>query len=275
MFNYNYKIFPLIKYIMNLTILFSLIILLTSCKENDTIISEEVGNGMISGIAKYLDNSVAAFARIELQSVSSGRSIYTYCDSVGKFSFSSLQEGAYNVIFRSTNYDISTSYSLVNLSKDQSVTKDIYIRYNMLDDFATRQINDNFFLIKFQPNGAKLGNNFSLVDHLSGYYRTNLSDSVTLSAQVFKVPDNLNWNDINLNPDSIPSEFEFLFEVNDEVTFNGTHEIQISGDNISKIFSNPPNGFAFIVKKDSLNVKLKIPCVDFNNNDFGLKIIYK
>jgi hypothetical protein len=147
---------------MNLALLFSLIILLNSCKENETIISEEVGNGMISGVAKYLDNSAAAFARIELQSVSSGRSISTYCDSLGKFSFNSLQEGTYNLIFRSTNYDINTSYSLVNLNKDQSVTKDIYIRYNMLDDFATRQINDNFFLIKFQPNGARLGNNLSL-----------------------------------------------------------------------------------------------------------------
>ncbi len=261
------------KIILVIPLIISLLFI--SCNENDSIVSQETGNSKISGVTKYLDGSVAPLARIELQSVTSGRSIFTYCDSLGRFSFSSLNEGSYNLIFRSTNYDLNTSYTPVNLKKDQSVTQDIYIKFNMLDEFVTKQVDTKFFLIKFLPDGAKLGNNYSLVDHLSGYYRGNLDDSVTLSALVYKIPDHLNWSDITLDPNSIPSEFEFLFELNDEISTNGTHEIRIEGENIAKIFSNPANGFAFVLKNDSLNLKLKIPCVDFNNNDFGLKIFYK
>lgn len=265
----------MLKVGIGLVVLLIIGFILISCNENNPVFTDETGNGLISGVAKYLDNSVAAFARIELQSVSSGRSVNTICDSLGRFSFSSLHEGTYDLIFRSTNYDINTTYTLVNLEKNQSIFQDVYIKYNMLDDFATRQVNDKFFLIKFQPEGAKLGGNFALVDHLSGYYRNTGTDTITLSANVFKVPDNFNWNDLNYTLDYIPTEFEFLFEVEDKTKQNGTHEILINGDNILKIFSNPPGGFAFVIKNDSVNSKLKIPCVDFNNNDFGLKIVYK
>ena len=55
---------------------------------------------------------------------------------------------------------------------------------------------------------------------------------------------------------------------------NGKHEIRFYGNDIASILSNPTNGFIF-VKKTIDDTKLKVPCVDFNNNDFGLKIRYK
>jgi hypothetical protein len=265
----------LIKIKFSIAFIIVISFIFCSCKKDDTPVTTEDGNGVISGAAKYLDNTIAPFARIELQSVASGRSIYSTCDSLGKFSFGSLHEGAYTLIFRSTNYDINTTYTSVNLDKNQSINQNVYIRYNMLDDFATSKINDGVFFIKFQPDGAKLDGNFSLVDHLSGYYRNNSNENVTLSATIYKIPAGIDWNDMNFMPDSIPSDFDYLFEVNDDSKPNGSHEIQITGDGISSIFSNPPNGFAFVIKKDSVEAKLKIPCVDFNNNDFGLKIFYK
>ncbi|MFZ2324274.1 MAG: carboxypeptidase-like regulatory domain-containing protein [Ignavibacteriaceae bacterium] len=257
------------------TLIIMVSVLFLSCKGEDIPLTTEDGNGSINGVAKFLDNSIASYAKIELQSKVSGRSIYCTCDRLGNFSFTSLYKGEYSLIFRSTNYDINTSNIYINLEQDELITKDIYIKYNMLDDFVEKQINDGVFFIKFQPDGAKLNGNYDLVDYLSGYYRNSSSDNITLNGKIYKIPQKLNWNDLYFTADSIPSNFEYLFEVTEEPLKNNNHEIRIYGDNIPVIFSNPSNGFAFVVKRDSIEAKLKIPCVDFNNNDFGLKIFYK
>ena len=62
--------------------------------------------------------------------------------------------------------------------------------------------------------------------------------------------------------------------MNEEPVVNGRHEIKISdSNNIQSMFSNPSNGFAFVLNDTTAN-EIKIPCVDFSNNDFGLKIFY-
>jgi len=252
------------------------VMFLISCSEDDSVITTQKGNSTITGLVKFLDNYPAAYARIEIKSNTSGRYIYDTCDVNGNFFFESLYKDNYTLIFRSTSYDINTSYVSVNVDEDQNVIQDVYIRFNMLDDFATKIVSDDVFLIRMHPDGAKIGTNYDLINNLSGYFRSGVTDSISLSASIYLVPDSLNWNDpgIDLTPTYIQSNFQFLFSVEEEPVFNGRHEIKISDTNfIQEIFSNPSNGFAFFLK-DSLANKIKIPCVDFNNNDFGLKIFY-
>ena len=252
-------------------------ILMISCSEDNSVFTTQQGNGTITGQLKFLDNTAAAFARIELRSNTSGRYVYDTCDVNGNFFFKGLYKDTYTLTFRSTSYDINTSYVSVIVDDDQNVIQDVDIRFNMLDDFATKLVNENVFLIRMDPDGAKIGDNYDLIDNLSGYYRSGVTDSVSLSANIYLVPETLNWNDpgIDLTAEYIQSNFEFLFSIDEQTVINGRHEIKITDTaNISNIFSNPPEGFAFVLK-DSLATQIKIPCVDFNNNDFGLKIFYK
>jgi len=255
-------------------ILFSLLII--SCSEDDSITPIQSGNSTITGQLKFLDETPAANARIELSSNTSGRYVYDTCDILGNFFFDSLYKDNYTLTFRSTSYDIYTSYVSVSVDEDQDIIQDVYIRYNMLDDFSTKIISDSVFFIKMQPDGAKIGNNYDLINNLSGYYRSGSSDSMSLSANIYLVPEGVNWNDpgIDLTPTYIQSNFQFLFSVNEEPVVNGRHEIKISdSNNIQSMFSNPSNGFAFVLNDTTAN-EIKIPCVDFSNNDFGLKIFY-
>jgi hypothetical protein len=252
------------------------LIFLISCSENDSITPTQSGNGSITGQLKFLDNTPAANARIELSSNTSGRYVYDTCDILGNFFFDSLYKDSYTLTFRSASYDIYTSYVPVTVDEDQNIVQDVYIRYNMLDDFVTKIISDSVFLIKMHPDGAKIGNNFDHISNLSGYYRSGGQDSISLSANVYLVPTNIDWNNpgTDLTTEYIQSNFQFLFSVNEELVVNGRHEIKISDtDNIQSMFSNPLNGFAFVLNDSSAN-EIKIPCVDFSNNDFGLKIFY-
>jgi len=251
-------------------------VLFISCLEEDVLLNTEKGTSSISGLLKFLDNTPAGSAVIELKSNASGKFIYDTCDVNGNFAFQFLYKGDYTLTFRSTNYDLNTTYAGVSLEDNQNIIKDVYIKYNMLDDFAARIISKDVFLIKMHPDGAKLGNNYDLVNNLSGYYRAGTSDSITLSADVYLVPANINWDNpgVDLTPMYINSNFQFLFSLDEEAVVNGRHEIKILDSNIQDMFSNPSNGFAF-VRRDSVANEIKIPCVDFNNNDFGLKIFYK
>ncbi len=252
-------------------------ILLTSCSDDDSITPTQNGNSSITGQLKFLDDSPAANARIELSSNTSGRYVYDTCDALGNFFFDSLYKDNYTLTFRSSSYEIYTSYVPVSVDEDQDIIQDVYIRYNMFDDFATKIISDSVFLIKMYPDGAKIGNNFDLISNLSGYYRSGGQDSISLSANVYLVPANIDWNNpgTDLTTQYIQSNFQFLFSVNEEPVVNGRHEIKISDtNNIQSMFSNPSNGFAFVLN-DSSASEIKIPCVDFSNNDFGLKIFYK
>lgn len=252
-------------------------VILISCSKEDAVTTTQSGNSTISGQAKFLDDSPASFAKIELKSNTSGRYIYDTCDVNGKFFFEFLYKDNYTLTFRSTSYDIYTSYVSVSVAEDQNIVQDVYIRYNMLDDFATRIVSDSVFLIKMNPDGAKVGNKLDQINNLSGYYRSSGADSISLSAKIYLVPASVDWNNSGayLTPEYIQANFDFLFSVNQESVVNGRHEIKISDANqIQNIFSNPSNGFAFVLN-DSSASKIKIPCVDFANNDFGLKIFYK
>lgn len=109
---------------------------------------------------------------------------------------------------------------------------------------------------------------------LKGYYRRDILYSITLSCEVYIIPAGLNWANpgVEINAEYIRNNFEYVTEA-DEEYINGTHTIKFTGAQIPGILSKPVNGFAF-VKKDNEDKELKIPCVDFNNNDFGLKIVY-
>jgi hypothetical protein len=252
-------------------------ILLISCSKDDAVTTSQSGNSTLSGQVKFLDDSPASFAKIELKSNTSGRYIYDTCDVNGNFFFEFLYKDNYTLTFRSTSYDIYTSYVSVSVADDQNIVQDVYIRYNMLDDFATKIVSDSVFLIKMNPDGAKVGNKLDLINNLSGYYRSNGEESISLGAKVYLIPASVDWNNpgADLTPEYIQSNFDFLFSINEEAVLNGRHEIKISDANqIQSIFSNPSNGFAFVLNDTSAN-KIKIPCVDFANNDFGLKIFYK
>lgn len=58
-----------------------------------------------------------------------------------------------------------------------------------------------------------------------------------------------------------------------ENTSNFNHSVELTGEKIEMILSNPSNGFVFIKSIHDESI-LKIPCVDFNNNDFGWVIEY-
>lgn len=250
------------------------ITLVGSCKRDNSV-SVIPANSSIKGTLKFIDNSPASFARVELKSNLSGRSILDTCDVDGKFLFSSITTGDYTIIFRSLSYDVNTSYVIVHVGENQDIIQDVLVRYNMLDDFSVKIISPEVFFIKFQPDGARIGNNYSAIKNLSGYYTANGIDSLTLSADVYFIPDNLDWTNpgVDLTVDYIKTNFQFLFSINEGQVTNKRHQINIYGSGIEDMFLNPAKGFAF-VKRDSLAKVLKIPCVDFSNNDFGLKIYY-
>lgn len=88
-------------------------------------------------------------------------------------------------------------------------------------------------------------------------------------------PDDLSWeaNDSLFTYEFIKQNYTFLTTI-DETNSNGRHEIRFYDEDIPKLLSNPLNGFLFI-KKNIDEKELMVPCVDFNNNDFGLLIYYK
>lgn len=266
----------MIKFILKLCVIIILIFIVSCSKDNNDIVSTG-GNSTVTGHLKFLNETPAANALVELKSNSSGRFVYDTCDAAGKFFFEALYKGEYTLTFRSTSYEVNTSYITITIEENQNLVQDVYIRYNMLDDFATLTVSDSVFFIKMQPDGAKIGNNFNLINNLSGFYRESNADLISLSSNVYLVPENISWNSAGteITPEFIRNNFQFLFSIDEEPAVNGRHEIRFTDSNIiQEIFSNPSNGFAFVLK-DSIANKIKIPCVDFNNNDFGLRIIYK
>jgi hypothetical protein len=260
--------------------IFFLVVVMTSvllifCSKDDSPLTTQVGNSSISGLVRFLDNSPASFAKVEIRGTNASRTFYDTCDINGNYSFTSLFKGDYTITFRSTSYDISTTSAALHLNENENLTQNLFVKYNMLDDFATKIISQDVFFIKMHPDGAKIGGNYSLIKNLSGYYNVSGIDSITLSADVYLVPANINWSNpgVDINSEYIRSNFQYLFSVDEDSVFNGRHEIDFFGNTIENIFSNPSNGFAF-VRSDTLSNEIKIPCVDFNNNDFGLRIFY-
>lgn len=255
---------------------FTLIIsvLLSSCKDDDTT-EPQARDAQITGIVMFLDGTLGISAQIELHNISTNARSYSTADENGIYTFDSLYQGSYKVKFRSTNQNINSFEKDINLSSSQQIEQNIYITYNMLDDLNVATNDSSMFFIKYQADGAKIGTNFDSIEYLIGTYFGDYYNQSVLSCDIYKNPDTLNWSDaiVNLTSEYVRDNFEFLVSV-DESFQNGRHELRFEGETIPIILSNPAGGFAFL-RRENVSRTLKIPCVDFNNNDFGLRIIYK
>ena len=264
MYNNRLKVLPLL--ILMLSLIFG-------CKD-DTVNEPPPANSAITGSVLFLDGTIGASAPIELQHSSNNSRITVNADENGIYEFSELTAGDYIVRFKSTSYNIHTYEREVTLTANENLEVDIYILYNMLDELKAVQKNRDLFLIKFQPDGAKIGDNHIYVDYFSGTYFGDYNNLYTLNCDVYKIPDTLDWfaPDSLFTPEYIRLNFEYITSA-EETLNNNIHEIRFYDDDKVKILSNPFNGFAFLKPSDD-DRELKIPCVDFNNNDFGLRISY-
>jgi len=260
----------LYKYILICTVL----IFQFGCKEK-AVTEPQLKNSSIIGTVLFLDGTKGVSANLELQNVSNNSRVYTTADTDGNYEFSNLIAGDYFIRFKSNSYNISGFEKELKLLENESFEQNIFILYNMLDELKAIEKSKDVILIKFQQDGAKIGTNYNKVDHLSGNYSKDISNLYKLASDIYICPDTLDWlkDDVYFTPDYIKQNYKFVTSV-DETLLNGKHEIRFYGNDIASILSNPTNGFIF-VKKTIDDTKLKVPCVDFNNNDFGLKIRYK
>ena len=255
----------------------SLSIFLAACKKNSSPTTPPVpSNGYIYGKAKFIDNSPASYANIQIKILGDPHSTGTICDENGNFSFPNLVAGNYIIWFASTRNDINTVKVSTILGESDTLEKDVTITYNILDDLNSIHINRDVFFMRFLPEQARIGNNYSVINYLNGYYRAGVNDSVSMSADIYQIPDSIKWDNPgdSLSATYIRNHFKYLTTVIEEPVRNTTHEIRFKDNNIKIILSNPSNGFAFVKKNDD-NSTLQIPCVDHQNNDFGLIINYK
>lgn len=249
-------------------------IFIISCS-NDTAVEPGMPEGVITGQVRFVDGSPGAFARVNLQNLSNNRIAVDTADQNGIFEFNNLSNGDYTLSFLSTSYDIHTFSIDLTVSNSDTLYQDLFIVYRMLDDEKARTINDSVVVIKYHRDGAGIGENFDVIANLKGYYGGDLFNNSTLSCEIYILPNDFNWTDtsFDLTGEYIRENYEYVMEVKDTLMF-GNHEIVFEGENIAKILSNPPNGFAFLRKGEPDRI-LRIPCVDRQNNDFGLVINYK
>lgn len=258
---------------MFLKIFFSLAlaVMIIGCDSDSTT---EVAQSSIHGSVSFLDGTPAANAEIRLIVIQSNQNKFTSTDENGNYSFEDLQDGTYEVSFISLSYEVNSYRSDPITLSGNNVEHDFNITYGILDELKSSVISDSVLLIQYQPDGAKIGNNYSAISSMQGFYRPAAGTNITLECDIYEMPENLNWNDADsLTPSYVKENFTYLMSVS-ETANNFYHTMEITGENIAKIFSNPVNGFVFIKKTFDEKV-LKIPCVDFNNNDFGLTIEYQ
>ncbi len=241
-----------------------------SCSEES---NTETTKSSIYGRVTFLDGSAATNAQIRLIVTQSNQNKFTNTDQTGNYKFDDLSEGSYEIGFTSLSYDIN-SYRSEGISlSGNNVEHNFNITYNMLDEVKVIIVSDSVFFIQFQPEGARIGNNIGAVNKLLGYYRPTTGTNITLECDVYEIPNDLVWEESTwLTPKYVRDNFVFSMSLTETVS-NFNHSIEISGENITRIISNPSNGFVFI-KRIADNKILKVPCVDFKNNDFGLKIEY-
>lgn len=265
MFKYSYLCFFLI-----------LSLVFISCKEDDPVAPViEQGTAQVTGQVKFLDNTPGPWAVINLKSTSYGTVVTDTCDEQGLFRFTGVSKGEYYLNFVSTAPDMNSANYLVNVdSSNQVVNKDVVITYKQLDDFKVYVKSTDIFFMQVQPHGAHIGTRFDKVDYFSGFFRRDYLNKYTLTCEVYKIPEGVNWTKSVYTVDSIRTTFEFLTEIIEEPVKDNTHEMRIKGDAIPILLSDPPNGFAFI-KKYNDDKELAVPCMDFVNNDFGFVIKYK
>jgi len=252
-----------------------LVVLTVSTCSDETIVEPDVFNGGITGQIKFIDGTPGAFARVNLQNLFDNRTVTDTADQNGMFEFGNLKSGDYILSFLSTGYDIHTFRIDITLPENETIYQDLYIVYKMLDDEKARTVNDSLVLIKYHRDVAGIGDNYQVIENLTGYYGGDLFNDATLSCEIYELPNDFNWTETNieLTPDSVRENFVYVMEIDDTLRY-GNHEIVFTGEDIQKILSNPGNGFVFVNKGEE-GRSLKIPCVDRLNNDFGLIINYK
>lgn len=250
------------------------VLILSSC-DSDNGVEPDPGISTITGNIQYLDGSPGKYAQIELRKLSSSLLLYSIADELGNFMFDSLDAGDYRLRFRSTSSEINTYEIEFSLSERENHEENLYILYKKLDEFNALKKSKEVYLIKFVPEGGKIGDNYQFVDYLSGTYIGDSYGQYTLTCDVYFMPDELDWFDADsiFTKEHITQNFEFVTSI-EEISSNRNHELRFYGEDIVKILSNPINGFVFVKKYDD-SKELMIPCVDFVNNDFGLLINYK
>ncbi len=249
------------------------LLFLLSC--NESSVDPDSSSATIRGSVLYLDGTVGKYAPLQLRKLSSSLLLYTSADENGLYFFDSLDAGEYNIRFGSNNADIQSFEVEVSIDEGQILDQNIFILYKKIDEFNALKKGKDVFLIKYAPEGGRIGENYQLVDYLSGTFYGDFTNAFTLSCDIYLVPEELSWeaNDSLFTSEFIKQNYNYLTSI-DELNSNGRHEIRFSNEDIVKILSNPLNGFLFI-KKNEDEKELMIPCVDFNNNDFGLLIKYK
>lgn len=243
------------------------------CSENSS--DPDPKSGRIYGVVTFLDGTPGKSALIDLKTLPINNHRVDIADENGEYSFDELYGADYVLTFQSTGSEINRFETELSLEPGEEIRKDITITYSILEESLAKSINEDVVMIMFEPNSAHIGDNFDLISYLSGGYYRDMGNIATLSAEVYLVPETIKWweTEFEITADSIRNNFEYVMDIEEETNF-GNHTIRIEGKNIPLILSNPKNGFAF-VKKGEDNKALKIPCVDFNNNDFGLQIHYK
>jgi hypothetical protein len=259
--------------------LFSLLVtpaflLILSCSE-DAVVEPVIPEGEITGRVQFISGEVGSFARVNLQYLADNRTTIDTADQDGIFVFENLNAGDYILSFESTDYYIYPFRVGINLPEKESVYQDLYIVYKVLDDEKARTVNDSIVLVKYHRGNAGIGDNYQVIDNLTGYFGGDLFNNATLSCEIYELPNDFDWTDyeLDLTAEYVRENYTYVTEVKDTIMF-GNHEIVFRDEEIPKILSNPSNGFAF-VRKDEPGRILKIPCVDRFNNDFGLIINYK
>jgi hypothetical protein len=255
---------------IRIVLLLLFILVFVSCSEES---STETSKASISGNVTFLDGTATANAQIRLIVTQSNQNKFTNTDQNGNYKFNDLAEGKYEIGFTSLSYDINSYRSEEIALSGNNVEHNFNITYNMLDELKVMVVSDSLFFIQFQPEGARIGSNTGAVSKLLGYYRPNAGSSITLECDIYEVPNEIVWEDATwLTPKYVSENFAYSMSLT-ETASNFNHSLEISGENLEKILSNPSNGFVFI-KKIADDKILKVPCVDFNNNDFGFRIQY-
>lgn len=255
---------------IRIVLLLIFISIFIGCSEES---STETTEASIYGSVTFLDGSPAANAQIRLIVTQNNQNKFANTDQNGNYKFDDLSEGNYEIGFTSLSYDVNSYRSEEISLSGNSVEHNFNITYNMLDELKVLVVSDSVFFIQFQPEGARMGNNTEAVSKLLGYYRPSAGTNITLECDVYEVPDDIVWEESTwLTPKYIRENFVRSMSLT-ETASNFNHSLEISGENIAKIVSNPSNGFVFI-KRIADDKLLKVPCVDFNNNDFGFRIQY-
>lgn len=244
--------------------------LIVGCSEET---STESQKSAISGAVNFLDGTPAANAEIRLIVVQSNQNKFTTTDGSGRYSFADLSDGVYEISFISPTYEINSYRSEELTLSGNNIVHDVNITYNILDEAKSKVVSDSLFLIQYHPDAAKIGSNFNAVSKMIGYYRPGSGMEITLSCDIYEMPASYNWNNADsLTPAYVKDNFTYLMSLT-ENTSNFNHSVELTGEKIEMILSNPSNGFVFIKSIHDESI-LKIPCVDFNNNDFGWVIEY-